>query len=219
MTERGGPKMPASTPGSTSESPPTTLLLVEDEPRVMHDNLKLVPPEIRCEVAGSVAAALAIVESGRSLDGLMLDVRLPDGSGMTLVRPWMVKFGLAPVVVLTWHHDDAALQRVAYLQRCRFLPKPLTRDAYLVFETDVQAFRWGVPLPWTPQFMAYKTRHCLTTRQAQICASYIRRDTRDEVAKKYGITVETVTSLMKQLCIKLRVNNLDIAIKRMLDGE
>jgi DNA-binding response OmpR family regulator len=108
-----------------------TLLLVEDDPVVrtfLADNLTADGYELL--VADSVRGALLLLESGAA-DVAIVDVRLPDGSGLDLIRSVRGSDGIAsrldpalPVIVLSG--CDGELDRVRGFE-CGaddYLPKP-----------------------------------------------------------------------------------------------
>jgi len=70
----------------TSPTPPFSLLVVDDEPDLCTlYELTLVREGYDVECAGSVGEALALLEQ-RSFDLMITDMRLPDGSGLDLLR-------------------------------------------------------------------------------------------------------------------------------------
>ena len=90
--------------------PPTRVLLVEDDPtyaRVLRSTLVFAaggPWEV--EVAGRLDAALARLAEG-GIDAVLLDMGLPDTTGVSGVEQICAAFPEVPVLVLTANVDDA----------------------------------------------------------------------------------------------------------------
>ncbi len=98
---------------------PRHLLVVDDEP---HIGLVLRPYleqlGYRVSFARSLAEARAVVTAAvPPLDGLLLDLHLPDGSGLDLLRDLRAKPGTArlPILVLTAEGEERVLREARRL--------------------------------------------------------------------------------------------------------
>ncbi|WP_435166344.1 response regulator [Falsirhodobacter sp. 1013] len=91
------------------------LLIVEDDP-VLQDGLRvgLGLAGFSSEVVESLADARAALAAG-GFDGVVLDVMLPDGSGLDLLAEWRAAGVALPVLVLTAR--DQVAERIAGLDR------------------------------------------------------------------------------------------------------
>ena len=86
------------------------ILHVEDDPDIIQITQALVEPVGEYTYAATLGAARALLAT-RNFDLVLLDLTLPDGSGMELLE---VIHGRVPVVVFSGQEPDAALsQRVA----------------------------------------------------------------------------------------------------------
>jgi two-component system, cell cycle sensor histidine kinase and response regulator CckA len=111
----------------------STILVIDDEPVVR----KLACQTLRqagctCLEADSALAALQQLQSDRQhLDGMVVDIRLPDMSGLNLVRLARIHRPGTPALFISGYPqpviEDPELQRL--LQA--FLPKPFTPDQLL----------------------------------------------------------------------------------------
>ncbi len=98
---------------------PRHLLVVDDEP---HIGLVLRPYleqlGYRVSFARSLAEARAVVNAAAPpLDGLLLDLHLPDGSGLDLLRDLRAQAGTArlPILVLTAEGEERVLREARRL--------------------------------------------------------------------------------------------------------
>jgi len=98
---------------------PRHLLVVDDEP---HIGLVLRPYleqlGYRVSFARSLAEARAVVNAAATpLDGLLLDLHLPDGSGLDLLRDLRAQAGTArlPILVLTAEGEERVLREARRL--------------------------------------------------------------------------------------------------------
>jgi DNA-binding response OmpR family regulator len=109
-------------------APPRHLLVVDDEP---HIGLVLRPfleqLGYRVSVARTLEEARAALRTGPATDGVLLDLHLPDGSGLDLLRDLRKQDGTErlPVVVLTAEGDDRIL-REAHRLGAALVTKPFS---------------------------------------------------------------------------------------------
>lgn len=109
--------------------PPRHLLVVDDEP---HIGLLLQPRfeqyGYRLSVARTLAEARSALESGAPpIDGMLLDLHLPDGSGVELLEELRraPATRALPVLVLTAEGDEAVL-RAAHRLGADVVTKPFS---------------------------------------------------------------------------------------------
>ena len=84
-------------------SDPIRVLLVEDDDlyaRILRGALQNTTPKIELERCGSLAEALAML-ADRQFDAMLLDLNLPDSSGLETIRRMLEKAPGMPIVVLT----------------------------------------------------------------------------------------------------------------------
>jgi DNA-binding response OmpR family regulator len=127
------------------ESPPRHLLVVDDEP---HIGLVLRPYleqlGYRVTFARSLREARAALAAARP-DGVLLDLHLPDGSGLDYLRELRAEGGTAqlPVLVLTAEGEDRVLREArrlgAALVTKPFSPSKLSQRVATMFG--------GLPFP------------------------------------------------------------------------
>ncbi len=110
----------------------STLLVIDDEPVV----LKLACRTLRqagytCLEAASALAALEQLQSDpQRLDGMVVDIRLPDMSGLNLVRLARIHRPGTPALFISGYAQPAAEPELQQLLQA-FLPKPFTPDQLL----------------------------------------------------------------------------------------
>jgi len=107
---------------------PANLLLVEDDPLVGETICHMLQAAgYRCEWVQTGNAAVALVEGGAlSVDLFVIDVRLPDISGLKLARQLTQGRSSAPVLFVSAYPepDSEPMPDVHWA----FLPKPFTSD-------------------------------------------------------------------------------------------
>lgn len=167
------------------------LLLVDDHPVVLEGMRAALASDdiLVIGAVGSVADAERTLATQR-VDVALVDVRLPDGSGLDLVaRACRAQNHPAFLVMSSFdspRYPDAALNVGA----AGFLVKTATTEAViravrraadgdLVYDADVLARRTRPPLQLSP-------------RDRDIVAAVVRGMTNDEIATRLGVSVKTV---------------------------
>ncbi len=106
------------------------ILIVDDEPNIGRSLQMILEREgyavSLCHTASSFRAFNARV------DGYMLDVKLPDGNGLDLLREIRAKGITAPVVMISGHGTISEAVEATRAGAYDFLEKPLARDKVLL---------------------------------------------------------------------------------------
>lgn len=112
------------------------VVLIEDNPgdrALVSDHLRRTGLVHELVVWGTIRAAVEWAQTGGRADVVLLDMHLPDGSGITALGRVAQAFPSAPIVVLTGHEDEhlprACLESGAsdYLQKDELRPRSLRR--------------------------------------------------------------------------------------------
>ena len=104
---------------------PRSALIVDDE-RDIRELLVLTLGRmgLRTETAATLAAANALLASER-FDLCLTDMRLPDGSGMTLVQELAARYPDTPVAMITAHGNQEAAVEALKAGAFDFVSKPV----------------------------------------------------------------------------------------------
>ncbi len=162
---------------------PLAVLHVEDEPLVARRVVRgLRPHGFEVTTAASLAEAKHALESGTAFAAAIVDLRLPDGSGMDLLEE-LSKLGI-PAVVMSGHFEAAhALQCIA--TDVDVIPKPVGAARL------AECLRMRISRPPKPS-RPFATRYGMSERLLDVieCAADGLETT--STAKQLGITPRTV---------------------------
>lgn len=190
----------------------TRVLLVDDHPMI-GAALEMLLRETRYRLLGRVRnAADAYKQANREKpDLLLLDVNLPDGSGLDVLRRLSRARNGMKVILLTAGMDDSQLLTAAELEPDGMVLK--TSDPGLLLEcmdAVVADQRWVDPE------IAERTRHAqeraasvppLTRRERELI-DLVRQGLRNrDIAAELGVTEGTVKVYLHAIFDKLRVDN------------
>lgn len=102
----------------------STVLVVDDDPvltTLLDVALQRDGHDVR--FADTIASGAKALESG-DFDLVILDIFLPDGSGLELLREVRRRDGEIPVLVLTGHHQDFFSARAEEAGASAYMTKP-----------------------------------------------------------------------------------------------
>lgn len=201
------------------------LLLIEDDARLARTLVRLLADDRHVvEVAPDAATALEIVGSGVELDGLILDVGLPDRSGLEVARAIRAAGDPVPILMLTARDaidarvrgldagaDDYLVKPFAFEElaaRLRALVRRGAREPHgprlevgplALDEADRTVTIEGRPLPLTPR--EFSLLECFLRHPGRL----LTRDNLLDAAWPYGIAVtpNTVEAYVHRLRDKL----------------
>ena len=107
---------------------PVRVLLVEDDIRVARVNRDLLERDPGVHVVGSAASCAQGDALARALlpDLILLDVHLPDGSGLGLLHHWRAAGLLTDVALITAADDEASVRLALAHGAFDYLIKPFT---------------------------------------------------------------------------------------------
>ena len=190
----------------------TRVLLVDDHPMI-GAALELLLRESDYELLGRArTAAEATRQIGKSKpDLLLLDVNLPDGSGLDVLSRVVRSRSRPKVILLTAGMDDAQLLTAADLEPEGMVLK--TSDPTLLLEC-MDAVAAG--RRWVDPEIAARTRHAqeraasappLTRRERELI-ELVRQGLRNrDIAAELGVTEGTVKVYLHAIFDKLHVEN------------
>jgi DNA-binding NarL/FixJ family response regulator len=217
--------------GDRDTAPAISILIVEDKADFRNEfarTLSLAPDLHLVGTAGTLAEGLALLE-GEPVDVLLVDLGLPDGNGLELIRetvrrpPWRTR---CDIMVVSVFADEAHVLSAIEAGACGYLVKDSTSASFIQQIRELHA--GGSPIS---PIIARKLLARLSAASAAKAAPYgtptepdcetvelaesermvlhyaSRGYTYDEVAKLMGVTRHTVLSYVKRSYLKLQVHS------------
>ncbi|MCD6658525.1 MAG: response regulator transcription factor [Lentimicrobium sp.] len=199
------------------------VVVIDDHKMVVEGLRKLIDESQSaavCDVAYTGSDALAVI--GRcSPDVVLLDINLPDASGLDLCKEIKSLFPDLKIVALTSYSDYSVVKRMMANGASGYVIKNAMPDEiilsietvfnnqlFLCEEIDVMMNRRGETQVW------------LTNRETELLRLIVDGFTNPEIAERMFLGVETVNSYRKNLLCKLGARNtamlVKIAMERML---
>jgi DNA-binding NarL/FixJ family response regulator len=202
--------------GNAPEGPSIRrLLLVEDEETTRDDVARALsgpPLNIAVTAAPDAETALKAIATGGDLDVALIDLGLPDQSGLEVIRALRRARPTCPPVVFTIYGDAESIFDALRAGACGYLLKqtPIER----LHPALLDAMSGGAPMSPAIARLVVSSfadqqaqEHLLTRREREILTILARGHTYGDVAKALTINLGTVQGYVKSIYSKLEISS------------
>jgi DNA-binding NarL/FixJ family response regulator len=192
------------------------VLIVEDEPVVAHAIARLARGAGEAHLAPSVAAADYLLAERHDWGAFIVDVGLPDGSGMELLVRARKAYPVTPALVLTGFVDPQIMHaafelRARYIAKSFFDPKRVVR-----FLREASASNLLGADPMDSWAHAWEARYKLSPSETDVLFKFADGASREEIAELRESSPWMVKALEKRLCQKTGDVSMRDAVTRFL---
>ncbi|KFA89201.1 response regulator [Archangium violaceum] len=203
------------------------VLIVEDQPELrasLRQRLEKAYPHAAIFEAGSIAEGRALIQEKSAVYLALIDLGLPDGSGVELIRQLAETHGSALIVVVTIYADDAHLFPALSAGAHGYLLKETPEEVWLRQLRQLEAGTPALSPPVARRILEFFRERAheparqqapappppappvvLTPRETEVLG-YIGRGMRiGEVAGMLGLAESTVAGYVKDIYRKLNI--------------
>jgi DNA-binding NarL/FixJ family response regulator len=205
----------------TSAAKAIRVLLADDHPVVREGLRGMLAAEPDIDVAGEAGSGDEAVSLGRALrpDVILMDLRMPDGDGVTAITRIREDQPGARIIVLTTYDTDADILRAVEAGATGYLLKDTPRAA-LVNAIRAAARGETVLAPLVAGRLVSRMRmpaqEALSTREAEVLAQVARGLTNAEIGRGLHISEATVKTHLGRACAKLGVSGRTAAVTKAM---
>ena len=203
-----------------TSGPPITVLCVDDH-RIVREGLRMIinsePDMVVIDTAAT--GAEAVTRHRQYLpDITLMDLRLPDISGVDAIREIRRLDAAARIIVLTMYTGDEDIHRAIRAGASTYLLKDTLSDDLPRIVREVHAGRQSLPADVAARLQERAAHPTLTAREIEVMKLVAtgRRD--KEIAVALSISSHTVRVHMKNIFAKLDVSDrteaMSLAIRR-----
>jgi FixJ family two-component response regulator len=197
-----------------SMNPSGLFLVVEDEVNTAHALVRLLKRHRAAEAAFNVHQARQAFMKRSDWTGLVVDIGLPDGSGLEVISFARDRQPLLPVLVLTGRNDPEVINRSHQL-RAEFVCKPPSDEDLLAFVRRAIAFERVPDERLTSVVEELSRRSDLTIRETEVVVAALS-NTRAQLTELLGVTENTLKSLVRSILGKTDHVSMDALTKSLL---
>ena len=194
-------------------------LVVEDEEEVArHALIPLISPFGDVTLIEDFGPAKRLIEKGaEEWTGVLVDVRLPGGSGLALLGLARARWPLVPAMLMTGYNDDKAAN-TAFDLRADYVIKPWKAQRIRRFASDALARLERSPLDRRIQHVVdvWDRTFLLSDAESDILRRAALGEERSVIASSRKVSEETIHKQVTSLLLKVRCKTLHAAVEAVL---
>jgi len=203
----------------------TKIAIIEDEATIRQMLVQLInnTPEYRCVCSCSTSAEALIAVPKHEPDVVLMDIHLPDESGIVCTARLTEKMPNLQVIIVTVYKDTKLIFQALKAGACGYILKRFPPEQ--IIQAIAEARSGGAPM--TPEIARMLVRSMrepsavlggegLTAREVEILMLVAEGLTNKEIAIKTGITHLTVRNHLEHIFKKLHVRTRTEAASKYL---
>jgi len=196
------------------------ILSVDDHPLVREGVASIINSQGDMSLVGTASDGRKGIEAFRALrpDVALMDLRLPDLSGLDVMIAIRSEFPDARVIVLTTFEGDVDVQRALKAGARGYLLKSMPPQQMLDMIRQVHAGKKCVPAEIASALVEHLGDEALSQREVEVLQQVATGHRNRDIAAKLFIAEETVKVHMKHIMDKLgandRTQSVAIAVRR-----
>jgi DNA-binding NarL/FixJ family response regulator len=173
-------------------------ILLADDHKLVRAGLVLVLKQMEDGIelleAGTGREAVALIEANAGIDLVLMDLDLPDGSGLEALVAIKAKGLKVPVVILSAMEDQAMVSRAMELGARGFIPKSASGEVMVNSLRLVLSGGICLPPGYGETVQGEKNAQLpnLTHRQLEVLRFMAQGNSNKEIARELGISENTV---------------------------
>jgi DNA-binding NarL/FixJ family response regulator len=196
------------------------ILSVDDHPLLREGIAAVINSQQDMSVIADAASAKDAIEQFRKHkpDVTLMDLRLPDKSGIDTMISIRTEFPEARIIMLTTFEGDVEIQRALEAGARAYLLKNMPPKELVEVIRQVHAGKKRIPPQLAAQLAEHMSDEALTSREIEVLKQIAEGNRNRDIGEKLFITEETVKVHIKNIMGKLgasdRTQAVAIAIRR-----
>jgi DNA-binding NarL/FixJ family response regulator len=196
------------------------ILSVDDHPLLREGIAAVINSQQDMQVIAQATNAQDAIQQFRihKPDVTLMDLRLPDKSGIDTMISIRTEFPDARIIILTTFEGDFEVQRALEVGARAYLLKSMPPKELVEVIRQVHAGKKRIPPQLAAQLAEHMSDESLTTREREVLSQIAEGKRNRDIGEKLFITEETVKVHIKHIMEKLaasdRTQAVAIAIRR-----
>ncbi len=195
------------------------VFLVDDDPGALRSLRFLIESDgLEAESFGSAAAFLDFYQP-TMLGCLVVDVRMPEMTGLDLQQELAERGSTLPIIVMSGHADVASCTRAFRSGAIDFFEKPVNDNLILErVRHGIERHRQALLAMSSPRQGALQLE-LLTAREREVMDLLVRGKSLKQIALDLGISIQTSAKHRSRLLEKLKVPSDMELLRRVLEEQ
>ena len=199
---------------------PIRILSVDDHPLVREGIAVIIDSQADMKIIGKASTAAEGIQEFRKHrpDVTLMDLRLPDLSGIEAIIAIRAEFPDARIIVLTMFEGDVEIQRALEAGARGYLLKSMPPVELVSVIRQVHAGKRRLPPEVAAQLSEYMGEESLTPREIEVLQQVAGGNRNREIGEYLGISEDTVKVHLRRIMDKLqardRTQAITIAVRR-----
>jgi DNA-binding NarL/FixJ family response regulator len=196
------------------------ILSVDDHPLLREGIAAVINSQQDMQVIAHATNAQDAIQQFRihKPDVTLMDLRLPDKSGIDTMISIRTEFPDARIIILTTFEGDFEVQRALEVGARAYLLKSMPPKELVEVIRQVHTGKKRIPPQLAAQLVEHMSDESLTTREIEVLSQIAEGNRNRDIGEKLFITEETVKVHIKHIMEKLgasdRTQAVAIAIRR-----
>jgi DNA-binding NarL/FixJ family response regulator len=181
------------------------VLSVDDHPLLREGLAALINNEPDMLLVAQASSAQEAIQQFRKHvpDVTLMDLRLPDKSGIEAMKAVRAEFPEARVIMLTTFEGDVEIQRALEAGARAYILKNMPPKELMDVIRQVHAGKKRIPTQVAAHLAEHLSDEALTTREVEVLSQIADGNRNRDIAEKLFITEETVKVHIKHIMEKL----------------
>jgi DNA-binding NarL/FixJ family response regulator len=188
-----------------SEATRIRVISVDDHPLIREGITAVIDSQPDMELIAQASSAQEALEQFRKHrpDVTLMDLRLPDKSGVEATIAIRAEFPEARIIMLTTFEGDVEVQRALEAGARGYMLKSMPPKELVEVIRQVHAGKKGIPPHLAAQLAEHLSDDDLTPREIEVLSQIAGGNRNRDIAEKLFITEETVKVHIKHIMDKL----------------
>jgi DNA-binding NarL/FixJ family response regulator len=185
------------------------IVCVDDHPVVLDGLSAIIAMQADMEIAATATTGQSGLQAFRECkpDVMIIDLRLPDMSGLELIKAVRERNPHAKTIVLSSYDGDADIQRALDAGAQGYVAKGLIRDELLNAIRIVATGGKHIPAAIAQQLVSRMGEDAISDREAQVLRLIAAGKRNKEIAAELAIAEDTVKMHVRNIFSKLNVTD------------
>src|SRR5262249_22528 len=185
------------------------VLSVDDHALLREGIVAIVNAQSDMEVVGTASNGRDAIEAFRTLrpDVTLMDLRLPDLSGIDVTMAIRAEFPDARIIILTTYERDVEIQRTLKAGARGYLLKSMPPKQMLEAIRQVHAGKKSLPAETATGLAEHLGDEALSDREVEVLTHVAAGNRNRDIAERLFIAEETVKVHLKHIMGKLRASD------------